>query len=111
MPSPEAPVTSTASGPLSLARLRESEFPWTEGTVYLNHASIGPLPERTRLVLEEFNRRRAAPYLLPDREMFAMLAESRRLAARLVGARAEEIGLTVNTGFGLGMAARALPLE
>ena len=104
-------MTTLSAHPLSLAALRAAEFPWADGTVYLNHASIGPLPERTRLVLDEFNRRRAAPFLLPDRELFAMLAESRRLAARLVGARAEEIGLTVNTGFGLGMAARALPLE
>ena len=104
-------MTSVSAGPVSLADLRATEFPWAEGTVYLNHASIGPLPERTRLVLDEFNRRRAAPFLLPDREMFALLADSRRLAARLVGASADEIGLTVNTGFGLGMAARALPLE
>ena len=102
---------SAARQALSLAALRSAEFPWSDGTVYLNHASIGPLPERTRLVLDEFNRRRAAPYLLPDREMFALLAESRRLAARLIGASPDEIGLTVNTGFGLAMAARALPLE
>jgi cysteine desulfurase / selenocysteine lyase len=103
---------TSLSPPLgSFADLRATEFPWTDGTVYLNHASIGPLPERTRLVLDEFNRRRAAPYLLPDREMFALLAESRRLAARLIGVSAAEIGLTVNTGFGLGMAARALPFR
>jgi cysteine desulfurase/selenocysteine lyase len=104
-------MTVTTDHPLALAALRATEFPWADGTVYLNHASIGPLPERTRLVLEEFNRRRAAPFLLPDRDLFAMLADSRRLAARMVGARPEEIGLTVNTGFGLAMAARALPLE
>ena len=104
-------TTRSVEPPLSLPALRAEEFPWTEGTVYLNNASIGPLPERTRRVLEEFNRRRAAPFLLPDRELFALLAESRALAARLVGASAEEIGLTVNTGFGLAMAARALPLR
>ncbi len=103
-------VTAPPPPPLSLSALRAAEFPWADGTTYLNHASIGPLPERTRLVLDEFNRRRAAPFLLPDRDLFALLAESRRLAARLVGASAEEIGLTVNTGFGLAMAARALPL-
>jgi hypothetical protein len=42
--------------------LRATEFPWTSDTIYLNHASIGPLPERTRLVLEEFNRGRGAPH-------------------------------------------------
>jgi selenocysteine lyase/cysteine desulfurase len=91
--------------------LRSTEFPWTSDTTYLNNASIGPLPECTRLVLEEFNRGRAAPHKLPDRELFAMLAETRRRIARLVGAAAEEIALTVNTGFGISMAARALPLE
>lgn len=27
--------------------LRATEFPWTAGTVYLDNASTGPLPERT----------------------------------------------------------------
>ena len=91
--------------------LRSTEFPWCSDTVYLNNASIGPLPERTRLVLEQFNRGRAAPHKLPDRELFAMLADTRRKLAQLVGASAGEIALTVNTGFGIGMAARALPLQ
>jgi cysteine desulfurase / selenocysteine lyase len=91
--------------------LRAAEFPWTSDTVYLNHASIGPLPERTRLTLEHFNRRRAAPHLLPDREMFAMLADTRRKIAQLIGASQDEIALTVNTGYGISMAARALPLQ
>jgi len=96
---------------VSVAALRRDEFPWTTDVVYLNHASIGPLPERTRLALEEFNRRRAAPFRLPDRDLFGLLAESRRLIAELVGASPAEIGLTVNTGYGLSLAARALPLR
>ena len=39
------------------------------------------------------------------------MAESRRLAAELIGAVPEEIALTINTGFGLSLAARALPLQ
>ena len=50
------------------------------------------------------------PFHLPDRELFATLAESRRLVAGLIGATPEEIALTINTSFGLGVAARALPL-
>lgn len=106
-----SPFISHSSRGYDVAGLRAAEFPWTSSTIYLNHASIGPLPERTRRVLEEFNRRRAAPYLLPDRDLFAILAESRRLVATLIGATPDEIGLTVNTGFGLGMAARALPFH
>jgi cysteine desulfurase / selenocysteine lyase len=91
--------------------LRATEFPWTSDTVYLNHASIGPLPERTRLALEGFNRRRSAPHLLPDREMFALLADTRAKLARLIGAGPDEIALSVNTTYGISTAARSLPLE
>jgi selenocysteine lyase/cysteine desulfurase len=105
--SPPAPSTLPA---FDVAALRRAEFPWADETTYLNHASIGPLPERTRLALEAFNRRRAMPFRLPDRDLFGTLTESRRLIAQLVGATPEEIGLTVNTSFGLGVIARALPL-
>jgi selenocysteine lyase/cysteine desulfurase len=94
-----------------LDELRRTEFPWTDETTYLNNASIGPLPERTRRTLDEFNRRRSAPFRLPDRDIFASMAESRRLAAQLIGAQPEEIALSINTGFGLSLAARALPLH
>jgi len=96
---------------VDLAALRREEFPWCEQTVYLNNASTGPLPERTRLELEEFNRRRAQPFRLPDRDVFAMLDHSRALIGELIGVDPEEIALSVNTGFGLSMAARALPIK
>ena len=98
-------------GASDLSSLRQQEFPWAAETTYLNNASVGPLPERTRLVLDTFNRKRAAPFQLPDRELFATMAESRRLIAELIGAVPEEIGLTINTGYGLSLAARALPLR
>ena len=104
-------IPSPAAGGFDVDALRAAEFPWTAETTYLNNASIGPLPERTRLALDQFNRGRSAPHTLPDRELFAMLAETRRRIARLIGATAEEIALTVNTGYGISMAARALPLE
>jgi selenocysteine lyase/cysteine desulfurase len=106
-----SPLTAHRLPSLDLASLREQEFPWTADTIYLNNASVGPLPERTRRVLDEFNRKRAAPFQLPDRELFATMAESRRLAAELIGAIPEEIALTINTGFGLSLAARSLPLR
>jgi selenocysteine lyase/cysteine desulfurase len=107
----DEPVGAHPGAPFDVANLRAQEFPWTEDTIYLNNASIGPLPERTRLVLEAFNRKRAAPFQLPDRDIFTMMAESRRLAAELLGVVPEEIALTINTGFGLSLAARALPLR
>lgn len=106
-----SPLTSHVLPPYNLAQLRRMEFPWSETTIYLNHASVGPLPERTRTVLDEFNRKRAAPFLLPDRDLMSTMAASRRLAAELIGAQQQEIALTINTGFGLSLAARALPLR
>jgi selenocysteine lyase/cysteine desulfurase len=110
LPTPSAP-SSPSLAPYDVAGLRRAEFPWADETVYLNNASIGPLPERTRLALDAFNQRRATPFRLPDRDLFGTLTESRRLIAGLVSATPEEIALTVNTSFGLGVAARALPLR
>jgi selenocysteine lyase/cysteine desulfurase len=94
----------------SLRHLRASEFPWTADTVYLNNASIGPIPERTRRILDAFNAKRTAPHLLPDRELLAGLQAARDVAARLINADTGEIALATNTSFGLNLAAGALPL-
>ena len=95
----------------SFKALRTAEFPWTADTIYLNNASIGPIPERTRRALDEFTAKRTAPHLLPDRELFAGLAAARLGVAQLINADPSEIALATNTGFGLHLAARALPLK
>jgi cysteine desulfurase / selenocysteine lyase len=97
--------------PIDSAALRAAEFPWTAETTYLNHASIGPLPERTRAALDAFNRRRTMPFNLPDRDLFATMTTSRRLISDLLSVTPEEIALAVNTGYGLSVIARALSLE
>lgn len=96
--------------PYSFSSLRESEFRALDGVTYLNSASIGPVPERTRAAMEVFNRKRTAPHLLPDSEQFGALAESRRLVAQLLNVTPGEIALATNTSYGLNIAAQALPL-
>lgn len=93
--------------------LRAREFPWAErgDTVFLNAASTGPLPRRTVETLEEWARLRATPHKLTDDFVFATLARSRELVASLIGAGPAEIALAVNTGYGVNLAARALPLS
>src|SRR5204863_269383 len=91
--------------------LRAAEFPWTADTVYLNNASIGPIPERTRRALDEFTAKRTAPHLLPDRELQAGLQAARVAVARLLNAEPAEIALATNTSHGLNLAACALPLQ
>ncbi len=90
--------------------LRNREFPWTAATTYLAAASIGPLPERSRLAVEAFNAKRTAPHLLPDRDVFAIHAAARAAAAQLVNGAPEEIALVPSTSAGLHAAAGALPL-
>ena len=91
--------------------LRAAEFPWTADTVYLNNASIGPIPERTRRALDEFTAKRTAPHLLPDRELQAGLQAAREAIAGLINAEPCEIALATNTSHGLNLAASALPLK
>src|SRR2546425_6309175 len=95
----------------SFRALRAAEFPWTAGTVDLNNAAIGPIPERTRRTLDEFTAKRTAPRLLPDRERLAGLQSAREALAQLINAETGEIALATNTSYGLNLAARALPLS
>ncbi|MBK8005173.1 MAG: hypothetical protein IPK12_14915 [Gemmatimonadetes bacterium] len=56
--------------PYDLGALRRTEFPWADETTYLDHASIGPIPERTRRALDDFNTRRTRPHLLRHEDLF-----------------------------------------
>jgi cysteine desulfurase / selenocysteine lyase len=95
-----------------LHRLRREEFPWADAgeAIYLNAASTGPLPERTIREQDRFTRLRAAPHRLTHEAQFAVLDESRSLAAELIGAKQGSVALAVNTGAGLNLAAWGLPL-
>ena len=95
----------------SLDELRREEFPWSSHTIYLNHASTGPLPARTVRVLEEFNAKRMMPHQLPDAMIFSMLDDCRSQVGRLINARETEIALAANTTFGLALAARMIKLQ
>ena len=96
-----------------LDELRRTEFPWTSagGVAYLNHAGTGPLPARTVKVLHEWDCIRAEPWRNTAREQFGVLARSRELCARMIGAVPDEIAMTVNTTYGLNVAASSMPLE
>ena len=92
--------------------LREREFPWAARgeTIYLNHASTGPLPQRAVDVVAEWGRLRANPLRLPQDLQFGTLARTRSLLADLIGADTGEIALATNTSFGINLAAFSLPL-
>jgi selenocysteine lyase/cysteine desulfurase len=93
--------------------LRLEEFPWAAAgeTIFLNHASTGPLPARTVRVLEQWGWLRANPHRIAHELQFGTLDRSRELVARLVGASPQEIALATNTSYGLNLAAFSLPLK
>jgi cysteine desulfurase / selenocysteine lyase len=93
--------------------LRAREFPWTLAgdRIFLNHASTGPLPQRSVDRLNALNALRAEPWRYTVELQFGELAEARLKCARLIGADPREIALMVNTSYGLNLAARALPFE
>jgi selenocysteine lyase/cysteine desulfurase len=96
-----------------LEQLRREEFPWTStGEVtYLNHAGTGPLPSRTVRALHEWDCVRAEPWRNTAKEQFGVLARSRELCARMIGALPDEIAMTVNTSYGINVAASSMPLK
>jgi selenocysteine lyase/cysteine desulfurase len=99
---------------MNIDELRRSEFPWTVdgcGVIYLNHASTGPLPQRTLRALAEANLRRAEPWRLTLEHQFGVTARTRELVGKLIGAAPEEIAVMTNTSHGINLAARALPLS
>lgn len=96
---------------LDVASVREREFPWAargEAT-FLDHASTGPLPERTRRVIDTQGLKRAEPFRLTGDDLFPVLQRARENAARLIGAAPASIALVTNTSHGVNIAARTLP--
>ncbi len=110
-----APVTSPELLELGLPDfddLRRAEFgALNDAGIFLNSASIGPMPARSVAVLAACNRDRARPALWPVDRLNTILSESRWLSARLVNAAEDEIALMPNTTTGLNIAAHALPLQ
>ena len=98
---------------LNVEALREAEFPWAGrgGRVYLNNASTGPLTVRAARASDTITADRLDPFNISDDRNFAMLARTRELVARLIGARTGEIALLTNTTYGINVAARTIPFR
>jgi len=92
--------------------VRREEFAALDGHgIYLNAASIGPLPARSVAILAACNRDRARPHLWPVDRVNSVLSESRWMCGRLINAEEQDLALMPNTTTGLNVAARALPLR
>jgi len=98
---------------LDTTTLRAAQYSWMadEPTIYLNAASVGPMPRVAVDTADAWSARRARPHAIPFEDLLDSAATARRQFAALVGADTEEIALMPNTTYGLNLAARALPLR
>jgi len=97
--------------PWPVPELREREFPWTRDRIYLNNASIGPIPARTQRAIDAVEAARRDPGTFEDAELMGILRDARAAVADFIGARADEVALAPNTSYGLNVAAAVLPLR
>lgn len=98
--------------PAARQALREREFAWEArgDAIHLDHAAVGPLPQRTRDALDAYGLKRAEPHRLDGDDFFPVLDRAREQVGQLIGASAGEIALTTNTSWGVNLAAYSLPL-
>jgi cysteine desulfurase/selenocysteine lyase len=85
-------------------------FPITRNCIYLNHASIGPLPLPVREAVEGFMDRWSERDLSSEQHL-DFSEDLRERAARLIGARPDEIAFTSNTSSGPLLAAVEIPFR
>jgi selenocysteine lyase/cysteine desulfurase len=92
---------------LAIDRIRQ-EFPIVEHAVYLNHAAVGPIPRRAHQAMVEHLDDYLANVLLHNDQWQARYQEVRAQAARLIGARPDQIAFVKNTSEGLSFAANGI---
>ena len=81
-----------------------SEFPHLQGRAYLNYASVGPLPLRARLRIDEINDVFQRLDRNFDPETDDAVARARTACAALIGGDVTGLGLFPNTSYGLNWA-------
>jgi len=90
--------------------LRRHEFPVARAKIFLAHSAASPLPRRVAEAVRDYalqGSQAAQDSPVPP----SRFQQTRELAARLIGAQAEEIALIGPTSLALSVAAAGLPLR
>jgi selenocysteine lyase/cysteine desulfurase len=96
--------------PFDVAAIRQ-DFPLANEVTYLNTASTGLIPARSRLALERFFREHAYVEALATEGLFDILGETRGAVAQLLACAPECIALTFNTSHALNLAVRFIDFQ
>lgn len=90
--------------------LRRREFPVCEDKIFLAHAGVSPLPRRVAEAMQQYVAAASKDHqenVLPDQAV----AQTRQLAAQLIGGHESEIAFVGSTSMGLAMVAAGLPWQ
>lgn len=98
----------TTASPIDTATLRTTEFPLTNIWAYLNHATVGPLPQRTIDALDAINRAFAVPHIWEAGDRGRPLCEVRTGIARIAGADAERVAIVASAAHGISICATGI---
>ncbi len=85
-----------------------SEFPVTKSYIYLNHASVAPLPRRVASAMQDLAEDATQHGTVHYLKWIATIEALRQSAARLIGASFDEIAITKNTSEGLAIVANGI---
>ena len=85
-------------------------FPHTKERVYFNSASFGPFSTLVKNAIEENIDLRLSAHRDDSHDAFVVTDELRAIYAKMIGAKKKEVGIGLNTSFGLNIAAFGLPL-
>jgi selenocysteine lyase/cysteine desulfurase len=95
----------TVTSLIDTTALRASEFPVTGIWAYLNHATTGPLPQRTIRALDDINRAFAMPHIWEVGDRGAPLCAVREGIARIAGGQPERVAIVSSAAHGLSICA------
>ena len=81
------------------------EFGVVEGSVYLDHAGVAPVPKRVRSAVSEFLSRASGKAILDYDSWMERVEEVRASAAKLIGSHTDEVAFIKNTSHGISLVA------
>ncbi len=94
------------TGAYDVESLRTAEYPtWKGDAAFLNAASFGPMPERSRVAIEWLNQAQTDAFAASTYDQHEGLRLSRASIAKLIGTDSAHIALTPNTNVGINIGA------
>jgi selenocysteine lyase/cysteine desulfurase len=93
---------------IDTARMRAEEFPLSREWAYLNHASVGPLPQRTLRALDEVNRLFARPHVWEAGDRGQPACAVRAAIAGITGAQAQRVAFVASLAHGISICAAGI---